>query len=129
MADVFISYCREDRLFASGRGLEWVLREKAPDITFWRDKEIAAGAVWSHEICDQLRNAKCVVVIWSKHSWISPWVRQEAFYAFMNEKLVPLRVDDEVVLEPPFNGLQTYKNNTEGYEKLVAAIRQKVAGP
>jgi hypothetical protein len=125
MADVFISYAHQDKAFADGRGLEWVLKSKAPELTIWRDDGIAAGAHWSEDIGENLRAAKCVVVIWSRNSWASPWVRQEAFYALMERKLVPMRVDD-VVLEPPFNAVQVVLNNAKGYEALVAAIRLKI---
>ena len=95
MADVFISYAHQDRPYADGRGLERVLKSNAPELSLWRDDGISAGASWSVEIETQLRSAKCVVVIWSVNSWASPWVRQEAFYGYMREILIPLCVDDQ----------------------------------
>jgi len=126
MPDAFISYAHQDKAFADGRGLEWFFKNKMPEITYWRDHRIGAGSVWAEDIRDNLLSAKCVVVIWSQNSWNSPWVRQEAFYGYMRGILVPMRVDD-VVLEPPFNSIQTVRNDTRGYEAMVSAVRAKVA--
>lgn len=125
MPDVFISYARPDLAYADGRGMERVLRSLAPELTFWRDDSIGAGSVWADEICDNLRTAKAVIVIWSKNSWLSPWVRQEAFHAYMRGVLVPVRIDT-VVLEPPFTSIQTFENNQRGFEAVVTAVRAKV---
>lgn len=126
MADVFISYARVNKAYAGATGLEKVFKNLAPEITYWRDNEISGGTEWNTEIREALQSARCIVVIWSRDSWASYWVRQEAFYAYMQGKLLPLCIDD-VVLEPPFNSIQSFKNDQKGYEALVAAIRRRLS--
>jgi len=62
MADIFISYAREDETTA--QRLRDVLASQGWDV--WRDKEgIATGSSWGNSIETALRDAKCVVVLWS----------------------------------------------------------------
>lgn len=125
MADVFISYAHADIAFADGRGIQRVLVNLAPELSYWRDDRIAGGSDWNANIRTALEAAAVVVVIWSKTSWSSYWVRQEAFYAYMKGNLLPLCVDD-VVLESPFNLIQSFRNDQAGYENLIRAVRERV---
>ena len=123
MADAFISYCREDLLFAAGSGMEKVL--KGAGLTFWRDHQIGAGVSWSDELSDQLRSARAIVVLWSSHSWNSYCVRQEAFCGLMKGNLVPMMINERAIaLEPPFSAIQTVQNNTEGFAAVIDAVRR-----
>ena len=74
MADVFISYAREDRPFAArlAHALE------AGGRTVWWDREILPGKDFAELIAAELAQAKAVVVIWSPASGKSGWVRDEA---------------------------------------------------
>jgi hypothetical protein len=123
VADAFISYCREDSLFAGGNGMEKVLRSAG--LSFWRDHAIGAGSNWSDELAQQLRSAHAVVVLWSSNSWNSHWVRQEAFYALMKGNLVPMMIKERsVLLEPPFTAIQTMQNDERGFPAIIDAVRR-----
>lgn len=124
MVDAFISYSREDKAFADGRGMERVLRDAG--LTYWRDDQMASGSVWSTELSQQLHSARAVVVLWSANSWNSFWVRQEAFFALMKDNLIPLMIKERpAALELPFASVQTYQNDAAGFAAAIAAIRTK----
>ena len=127
MADVFISYSREDLAFADGRGWTGVLERAG--FTVWRDAQIASGNSWTEDVRTQLRDAKAILVLWSSNSWTSHWVRQEAFYGLMKGNLVPVMLKERpAALELPFSTLQTRQNDTKGIEATLQAIRALSAG-
>lgn len=90
MADIFLSYSNENRDIAAkvARGFE----ENA--LSVWWDRNIHGGADFSAEIARQLSAARAAVVLWSRHSVESEWVRDEAGEARDAGKLVPACVDD-----------------------------------
>ena len=61
MADVFISYAREDRPFAA----RLAHRLEAGGRSVWWDREILPGKDFAELIAAELARAKAVVVIWS----------------------------------------------------------------
>jgi uncharacterized membrane protein YhaH (DUF805 family) len=89
MADVFISYAREDHSRAEqvARGLTAMGLE-----CFW-DTEIPPGQTWSDYIEGKLDGARAVVVLWSQHSTKSQWVREEARMGRDKSKLIPAVID------------------------------------
>lgn len=89
MTDVFISYAREDRARARmlGDALE------ARGLSVWWDRKIEPGRTYADVIQDQLDRAKSVVVLWSKHSVVSEWVKNEAAAALESDILVPALID------------------------------------
>lgn len=125
MADVFISYARADRRVAEMVDVEL---KKAGFSTWW-DASLVAGDTWSDAIQAELRDAKCVVVIWSESSWRSKWVQAEALAGFGADRLVAARLDN-VHLGPPFNVVQTVElqstNVTPGMDLVVAGVRRKI---
>lgn len=136
MADIFISYAREDETTA--RQLRDVLASQGWDV--WRDKEgIVTGTSWGDSIEHALHDAKCVVVLWSKHALASHFVRDEAEIGRNANKLVPVQIGD-VELPIGFRGIQTANlvqwtgdvDDSE-YCKLVRAIGDRLgataAGP
>ncbi len=90
MADVFISYAREDRPRAEqiARGLAAMGLE-----CFW-DTEIPPGQTWADYIEGKLGACKAVIVLWSAHSTGSQWVREEARMGRDRGKLIPAMLDD-----------------------------------
>ena len=74
MTDVFISYASEDRERA--RTLASSLETKGWSV--WWDRRIIAGRTFDQVIEQELETAKCVVVLWSKDSIASEWVKNEA---------------------------------------------------
>ncbi|MGH9195289.1 MAG: TIR domain-containing protein [Acidimicrobiia bacterium] len=94
MADVFISYAREDR--ARAKRLADAL--EARGLSVWWDREILAGQAFDEVIEAELHKAETVVVLWSMHSVASEWVKNEAAEAEERGTLVPARID---AVKPP----------------------------
>lgn len=101
MADIFISYAKEDREgvahFASA------LSDEGYDV--WWDTSLLSGDEWRAEVERQLKAAGAVIVCWSKAANESRWVAQEAEEARRLRKLVPVSIsldDAGGSLEPPF---------------------------
>jgi adenylate cyclase len=89
MADVFISYAREDaetaRRFAEAF--------QSAGCSVWWDDELRSGEAFDESIERALREARAVVVLWSRTSVISRWVRAEATQADRNRTLVPVMIE------------------------------------
>ena len=129
MADIFISYARQDE--STAQHLRDVLASQGWDV--WRDKEgIVTGTAWSASIEQALHNAKCVVVLWSAHALSSHFVRDEAEIGRNENKLVPVQIGD-VELPIGFRGIQTanlvgWTGDVDDpeYRKLVRAIGDRL---
>jgi hypothetical protein len=89
MADVFISYASEDR----ERARELASALEACGWSVWWDRKIIAGQTFDQAIERELGAAKSVVVLWSKDSISSEWVRNEAAAAAERGVLVPALLD------------------------------------
>jgi adenylate cyclase len=88
MADVFISYAREDAEVA-GRFAEAF---QAAGFSVWWDDALRSGEAFDESIERALRDASAVVVLWSPSSVASRWVRAEATQADRSRTLVPVTV-------------------------------------
>src|SRR5438270_417532 len=84
MADVFISYKREDA--ARVRKLVAALREAG--LAVWWDEDIPPSAPWEATIEQALADAKAVIVCWSPASVASENVRSEARVAREDGRLI-----------------------------------------
>jgi TolB-like protein len=84
MADVFLSYKREDA--AKVRKLVAALRESGLDT--WWDEDIPASAPWEATIEKELAAAKAVIVCWSPDAVASENVRSEARVARQDGRLI-----------------------------------------
>lgn len=89
MADVFISYASEDR--DRVRPLAEALIARGFDV--WWDRALAAGQDYTAIIERELRVAKAVVVVWTRGSAASTFVRDEAGRARDEGRLVPVLLD------------------------------------
>ena len=89
MADVFVSYKREDAEIANR--VVTALRESG--ISVWWDDGITPRQSWDLEIEQAISEADTVVVLWSPRSVTSDWVRTEAHYGKDRGKLVPILVE------------------------------------
>jgi TolB-like protein len=87
--DVFLSYTREDQQAAQrfAEGFE------AQGLSVWWDVTLRSGEAYDQVTEEALRTAKAVVVLWSKKSVVSRWVRAEATLADRNRTLVPARIE------------------------------------
>jgi len=102
MSDIFISYAREDR--GKAKALAELFQQQ--DWSVWWDRNIPPGRSFDEVIEEALGAAKCVVVLWSKNSASSDWVKGEAAEALQRKILVPARIESaNVPLE--FRRLQT----------------------
>ena len=88
-SDIFLSYSREDqarvRLFAEAF--------ERQGFSVWWDVGLRAGEAYDEVTEAALRSAKAVVVLWSKRSVMSRWVRAEATLADRNKTLVPAMIE------------------------------------
>ena len=89
MADIFISYAREDRAFAER--IARALGAMGLDV-FW-DTDIPPGQTWADYIEGKLTQCRAVIVLWSQHSTKSQWVREEARMGREKAKLIPVMLD------------------------------------
>lgn len=94
MADIFLSYSREDE--ARIRGLVSQIEAQGWSV-FW-DRRIPAGETWRSHIGSALQDARCIVVAWSKHSIESQWVAEEADEGKTRKVLIPVLLDR---VQPP----------------------------
>ena len=90
MADIFISYANEDidRVEPLAKALE-----NQGLSVFW-DRKIPPGRTWDDIIEEAIEAAKCIIVVWTKESVNSGWVRAEAQEGLDREILVPIKFDD-----------------------------------
>lgn len=91
MSDVFVSYKAEDRRRV--RPLIDALR--AESFSVWWDEQIGGGSAWRHTIETELGAARCVVVVWSKHSTgpKGDFVQDEAAHALQRHVYLPVTID------------------------------------
>jgi TIR domain len=89
MSDVFISYSRLDRPAAEviSKAIE------ARGWSVWWDRKIGAGESFDKTIERELESAKCVIVLWSKSSVESDWVKNEAAAAVERNSLIPVLIE------------------------------------
>ena len=100
---VFISYKREDAEAATR--IAEALQRAGHKV--WFDGNLTPGSGWIGEVDRNLRSARAIVVCWSKLSVKSENVLGEAKIAHERGVLVPVFLERDVSLPPPFNMLQT----------------------
>lgn len=129
MADVFVSYAREDEPQAK-RAAEAI---RALGYRAWRDDELPPHRTYAEVIEERLNSADAVVVLWSAHAKTSQWVRAEADTARNCGTLIQASLDGTIP-PIPFNQIQCadlsgWLGETEapGWHKLVGSI-QEIAG-
>lgn len=132
MADVFISYKRED--FDRVQPLAESLT--AEGFTTWWDVQIPGGAAWRQAIEQELDRARCVVVVWSARSVESAgeFVQDEASHARKRGVYLPIRIDP---VPPPLGFRQIQVLSLVGWDgrrqaadfiALAASVRAMVSG-
>jgi len=124
MADVFISYSSNNRDHAEA------LAKALSDVglSVWWDREIVTGQAFGSAIERELDAARSVVVLWSRDSVESEWVKNEAASAAERGVLLPVTIDGT---RPPleFRRKQTADlsgwngdHANEGFQALCRAI-------
>jgi uncharacterized protein YfbU (UPF0304 family) len=119
MARLFLSYSRADR-FVAAKLVEFLEREGHE---VWWDRKLEGGASFTAEIEQRIVEAKKVLVIWSRESVNSDFVRDEADRGRKWKKLVPTRIDD-VVIPLGFGGIHTIDlcEWPKRFEEVLAAV-------
>lgn len=109
MADVFISYARDDR--ATIEKLAVAL--EASGYSVWWDRHLESGAEFSADIERELGAADAVIVCWSQEGTKSRWVKDEANVAAEAGKLLAVTLDDGL---PPIGYRQYHSVNFAGWK-------------
>ena len=121
---VFVSYARADEAWATAV----IDRLEQAGFKVWWDGLIPGGERFSAQIADALDSARAVVVLWSKSSLQSDWVRDEAGVGRDQHRLVPLSIDGS---QPPlgFRQIQSIDVSRDGprvgnraLDKVVACV-------
>lgn len=89
MPDIFLSYSREDQ--ARAKLFAEAFQTQGFDV--WWDVGLRTGEAYDEVTETALRTANAVVVLWSKRSVQSRWVRAEATLADRNRTLVPCMIE------------------------------------
>lgn len=89
MPDIFLSYNRDDQ----ARAKLFAEAFQAQGFDVWWDTALRSGEAYDQVTEKALRDAKAVVVLWSKRSVDSRWVRAEATLADRNKTLVPAMIE------------------------------------
>jgi hypothetical protein len=107
MADVFISYKREERAL-----VERIAEQlKGLGISVWFDSRLPSGESFDEEINREIHAAKCVLVCWSPGAVQSQWVRAEAAIGRERDVLATVMLAP-TRLYPPFNLIHTIDLST-----------------
>lgn len=131
MADIFISYAAADRERA--RALAQALGGRGWSV--WWDRDIPFGEPFDRVIERELAGARAVIVLWSKVSVDSDWVRNEARRGLKRDALIPVQID-AVDLPLEFSNVQTadlvgWRSGEAGpaFDKLVERLGEVVGRP
>ncbi len=89
MPDIFLSYNREDQAAAR----RFAEAFEAQGFSVWWDVTLRSGEAYDQVTEKALREARAVVVLWSRKSVESRWVRAEATLAERNKTLVPAMIE------------------------------------
>ncbi len=117
MADIFLSYAREDRDWA--KAFAEALSRTGWSV--WWDKIIPPGKTFDEVIEHELHAAKRVIVLWSKRSVASKWVMNEATDADERGVLLPIMIESDLRLPLAFRRLQAA--DLTGWQGAVADAR------
>lgn len=89
VTDIFLSYNREDQT----RAKVFAEAFEAQSFKVWWDVGLRTGEAYDQVTEKALKTAKAVIVLWSKKSVESRWVRAEATLADRNKTLVPCMIE------------------------------------
>lgn len=102
MSDIFISYASEDR--DQARRFAETLAKHGWSV--WWDRRIPFGKSFDEVIEGEIGAARCMIVLWSRHSVESGWVKNEAREGKARQVLVPALIEP-VRIPLEFRHLQT----------------------
>jgi TolB-like protein len=122
---IFLSYARVDHAQAQ----RLIAALKKHGFTIWWDELIEGGTQFAKSIDNALQAAEAIIVLWSKNSVESDWVRDEAAQGRDRHRLVPLSLDGT---QPPLGFRQIQVIDISGWRgrshsPQLAAVRRAVA--
>lgn len=129
MADIFVSYKREDREFAE----RLVAALEKHDLKVWYDFELLSGDGFRKVIRRVIDQCASVVVLWSHRSAESEFVLDEATHAKASQKLCPVRIDNTPL---PFGFGQLHTDDLtgwsgeeshQGFQRLLRSVQAKAS--
>jgi uncharacterized protein YjbI with pentapeptide repeats len=128
---VFISYKREEAAFAET--LRKALVKEGFNV--WWDEDLQCGQAWAEKLDEAIRDATCIIVLWSEKSVASQWVRHEASQAIAREVYAPCRIS-LVQLDSPYDRIQAtdlldWDGDSEhaGFQNLLQRVDTLVPAP
>jgi len=128
MADVFISYKREDRRIAER--LSIALEQLGFEV--WWDFDLLSGERYRKVIRTVIDQCKAAIVLWSERAVESDFVTDEASHAKAQGKLCPVRIDN-VPLPFGFGAIHTEdlsdwngEISHAGFQAVVRALEARV---
>jgi TolB-like protein/tetratricopeptide (TPR) repeat protein len=128
LPDIFLSYSREDQATVR-RYAEALERE---GFKVWWDSALNPGETFDQVTEQALKEAKAVVVLWSKTSVTSRWVRSEATQADRFGTLVPVTIEPcdrpimfELTHTMDLSGWSGDRNQTE-WRAFVTGLERQV---
>jgi len=131
MGDIFLSYSSQDR--PRVKTLACALESQG--FTVWWDHHIPPGTTWDKVIETALIEAKCVIVVWTRVSVDSDWVRNEAAEGRKRQNLIPV-LFEPVEIPLAFRRVQTVSLTDwegtephEGFARLVQGIARMLGQP
>lgn len=125
MSDIFISYAHEDLRVAEALADEL----KAHGYRVWWDAELLGSDDYYEAILQALNNAKAAIVIWTKSSARSRFVRDEARFALHLEKLIAIKDKNLNLIEIPFGFQSQHTDNIDDRAQIIKAIEKLGAKP
>jgi hypothetical protein len=125
MADVFISYARLDRSLAEALARDLTSR----GYSVWWDAELVGADDFTDVIFEALRQARAAIVIWTKASAKSRFVRDEARFALHLNKLITVKAASLDVYEIPFGFQGQHTDDVNNRDQIFRAIHKLGARP
>lgn len=128
---VFISFKTEDRDIA--HSLSEALKKSGYNV--WWQESIQCGQEWHGEIDKAVESAGAIIVLWSKCSMSSRWVKHEASQAMIRGIYTPVPIE-LMGIETPYNRIQATdlinwsgEQNHPGYQNLLIRLSELMPKP
>jgi hypothetical protein len=125
MADIFISYSKADR----DKVVLLAAYLEAEGWSVWWDTNLAVGTQYRDEIMRELSAARAVIVLWTKNSVSSDFVRAEAGRAKAHSKLIPVKDADIGYSDIPLPFGEIHTENLSRKELIRAAVVAQLSKP
>jgi small GTP-binding protein len=131
VSDIFLSYAHED--LPRVKRLAMALEANGWSV-WWGDGQVKSGQHFDAVIENEINQASCVLVLWTKASVNSLWTRTEASEALRRYVLIPIFLD---AVKPPLefsnlHGLDlsswSGEYDSEEFQRLLLAIKGMLSG-